>query len=236
MNDKPKPRILYVEDDVTLGFVTSDNLEKKGYAVSHCEDGARALELFRQQPFDLCILDVMLPVMDGFTLAEKIREANHHIPILFLTAKSMTEDKIQGLSLGGDDYITKPYSMDELVLKMEVFLRRSRITEPGSQVVKRHQIGLFLLDNESYTLKYGTEETRLTYKEAELLRYFYENREQVLKRQDILIAVWGDDSYLLSRSLDVFISRLRKLLKPDKSIHIKSIHGIGFRFQIRSED
>ncbi|HRY33924.1 MAG TPA: response regulator transcription factor [Bacteroidales bacterium] len=236
MNEKTRPRILYVEDDVTLGFVTSDNLEKKGYAVSHCEDGARALELFREQPFDLCILDVMLPVMDGFSLAEKIRETNHHIPILFLTAKSMTEDKIQGLSLGGDDYITKPYSMDELVLKMEVFLRRSRVTEPASPGVKRYQIGLFLLDTESYTLTHETEVSKLTYKEAELLRYLFENRDEVLKRQDILIAVWGDDSYLLSRSLDVFISRLRKLLKPDKNIQIKSIHGIGFRFQIRSED
>lgn len=234
MNTKPKAHILYVEDDVTLGFLTKENLEKLGYTITHCEDGLVALEKFAGATFDLCILDVMLPHLDGFTLAEKIRESNRHIPILFLTAKSMTEDKIRGLSLGGDDYITKPYSIDELVLKIEVFLRRSRIIEKEEAGSPQFtNIGSFLLDADNLILKGYHKEVTLTYKEAELLKYLNENREKILKRSDILIAVWGDDSYLLSRSLDVFISRLRKILSSDAEIQIRSVHGIGFKFMVK---
>jgi two-component system response regulator VicR len=234
MNSKPKAQILYVEDDVTLGFLTRENLEKMGYKVTLCEDGNAALEKFASDAFDICILDVMLPQLDGFTLAEKIRESNRHIPILFLTAKSMIEDKIKGLSLGGDDYITKPYSIDELVLKIEVFLRRSRIIEKEeSAAPKDTSVGNFTLDIDNLILRGYHKEINLTYKEAELLKYLNDNRDKILKRSDILIAVWGDDSYLLSRSLDVFISRLRKILSYDPEIQIRSVHGIGFKFIVK---
>ncbi|MHC1706521.1 MAG: response regulator transcription factor [Bacteroidales bacterium] len=234
MKTKLKARILYVEDDVTLGFLTRESLEKMGYAVTLCEDGYQALEQFNKDNFDLCILDVMLPRLDGFTLAEKIRENDRHIPILFLTAKSMIEDKIRGLSLGGDDYITKPYSIDELVLKVEIFLRRSKIIEKEEDPSEKFSgIGSFSLDSDNLLLINNTTKINLTYKEAELLKFLNDNREKVLKRSDILIAVWGDDSYLLSRSLDVFISRLRKILSSDPEIQIRSVHGIGFKFIVK---
>lgn len=233
MQGKPKAHILYVEDDMTLGFVTKDNLENYGYQITHMENGLEALESLEHNVYDLCILDVMLPLMDGFTLAEKIREKDKHIPVLFLTAKSLTEDKIRGLSLGGDDYITKPFHIDELVLKIEVFLRRNRVKETVDETTREMRIGRYLLDAENMLLKGPNSEGSLTYKEAELLKYLNENRDKVLKRQDILVAVWGDDSYMLSRSLDVFISRLRRLLADDPGILIRSVHGIGFRFQVK---
>ncbi|MCX6270568.1 MAG: response regulator transcription factor, partial [Bacteroidetes bacterium] len=214
-------------------FVTRDNLEKQGYRITHCEDGIQGLEAFGHNTFDLCLLDVMLPHMDGFTLAEKIREMDRHIPILFLTAKSMKEDKIKGLTLGGDDYITKPYSIDELILKIEVFLRRSRIVETVGEPDHQYFIGNYMLDTENFLLKRGKKETGLTYKEVELLKFLNDNRDKVLKREDILTAVWGDDSYMLSRSLDVFISRLRKYLSEDPTISIRSVHSVGFKFLVK---
>jgi len=236
MTAKQKVSILYVEDDITLGFLTRENLEKLGYTITLCEDGVQALQVFSGNNFDLCILDVMLPHLDGFSVAEKIRETDKHIPILFLTAKSMIEDKIRGLSLGGDDYITKPYSIDELVLKIEVFLRRSRVIEKDESKPELFtNIGSFVLDVDNLTLKGNDTKVSLTFKETELLKYLNDNREKVLRRQDILIAVWGDDSYMLSRSLDVFISRLRKLLSSDADIQIRSVHGIGFKFLVKDQ-
>lgn len=226
-----KAHLFYVEDDVTLSFVTIDNLERLDYKVSHYTDGETALQVFHPGKFDLCILDVMLPKLDGFMLASQIREKDNHIPIIFLTAKSMQEDKIKGLSLGGDDYITKPYSIEELVLKIEVFLRRSQVVNERGNQKSVFKIGFYELDVNNLLLRFGEENNDLTYKEAELLKYLFENRGKLLKREDILRAVWGDDSYYLSRSLDVFISRLRKLLNKDNSLRIRSVHGIGFRFE-----
>jgi DNA-binding response OmpR family regulator len=227
-----KANILYVEDDMTLSFVTRDSLERVGYRVVHCEDGEDGLIAYQNSLFDICIFDVMLPKLDGFSLARKIRETDTHIPILFLTAKSMKEDKIEGLSLGGDDYITKPYSIEELILKIEVFLRRSRIIDERKNQKELIRIGQYQLDTNNLVLKHAKTESSLTYKEAELLKYLSDKQGELLKREDILIAVWGDDSYYLSRSLDVFISRLRKLLAEDERIKIKNVHGIGFKFQI----
>ncbi len=227
-----KAHILYVEDDVTLSFVTRDSLEHQGYRVTHCENGEDGFAVYKDSRFDLCILDVMLPKIDGFSLARMIREIDTHIPILFLTAKSMKEDKIEGLSLGGDDYITKPYSMEELVLKIEIFLRRSRIIDERKNQKDILKIGNYNLDVNNLILKHGDSESALTFKEAELLKYLSDNENRLLKREEILIAVWGDDSYYLSRSLDVFISRLRKLLTEDERIKIKNVHGIGFKFHI----
>jgi DNA-binding response OmpR family regulator len=228
MNDK-KAKILFVEDDVFLSFVTKDNLELAGYEVLLTENGREAFEIFQSNNVDLCLFDVMLVEMDGFTLAKKIREVNHEVPIIFLTAKSLKEDKIAGLKIGADDYITKPFSIEELILKIEIFLKRSKIAEVravGLAVVKFNN---FVLDIDNLTLKDNLQQIRLTQKEAELLRYLITNRNKILRKENILKDVWGNDDYYVSRSLDVFISRLRKYLKSDETISIENIHGIGFR-------
>ena len=225
-----KPHILYVEDDESLGFVTKDNLELKGYQITHCTDGQAALEMARKGEFDLCLFDVMLPEMDGFSLATEIRKWDDHIPIIFLTAKSLKEDKIQGLRLGGDDYLTKPFSIEELVLKIEVFLRRNRktnVTHNNGEL----KIGAFAFDHKNLTLSINSNGRKLTQKEADLLKLFFDHKNQVLKRSVILEKIWGEDDYFLGRSLDVFISRLRKYLKQDDSLKVENIHGVGFRFQ-----
>lgn len=224
-----KAHILYVEDDAALGFVTQDNLERKGYAMTCCEDGNTALECIRKEPFDLYILDVMLPGVDGFTLAEEIRKTNQEAPILFLSAKSLPEDRLHGLRIGGDDYLTKPFSIEELVLKIEIFLKRRRIME--EPVVKRIALGAYILDYANLLLLFpDSDAKRLTQKEADILRLLSEKRNQVLRRSEILEAVWGKDDYFLGRSLDVFITRLRKYLKEDPALRIDNIHGIGFQF------
>ena len=223
-----KAHLLYVEDDESLSFVTRDHLELQGFRVTHCPDGRSALEAIHEQSFDLCLLDVMLPEMDGFTLAQEIRKQDTQVPILFLTAKSLKEDRIQGLRLGADDYITKPFSIEELILKIEVFLRRSQVVEP--QPAQRFSLGQYVFDYENLQLRYEGEERRLTQKEADLLRYLCLNRNQVVKRADILETIWGENDYFLGRSLDVFISRLRKYLREDDSLRIENVHGVGFCF------
>ncbi|OQX77047.1 MAG: DNA-binding response regulator [Bacteroidetes bacterium 4484_249] len=223
-----KPKILYVEDDLYLSFVTKDNLEMKGYDIAFCSDGREALDVFFNGSFDLCILDVMLPEIDGFTVAKKIREKNKDIPIIFLSAKSLQEDRIEGLIAGGDDYITKPFSIEELVLKIEIFLKRSKITITDSSHSGILNIGNYQFDTDNLSLKFENKTQRLTSREADLLKFLILNRDKVLKKEDILNTVWGDDSYLNSRSLDVFVSKLRKHLKEDPKIQINSIHGIGF--------
>lgn len=223
---KAKAKIFYVEDDETLGFVTRDNLELSGFEVFHFMDGNEALKNFSKEKYDLCLLDVMLPGMDGFELARNIRKQSIQIPIIFLTAKSMKEDKIEGLLLGGDDYITKPFSIEELVLKIIIFLRRKEIVE--SDYSDNFQIGSYVLDYKNLKLEKDNSSKILTHKEAELLKYLIENKNRVVKRSDILVAVWGKDDYFLGRSLDVFISRLRKYMKEDPNIQITNRHGVGF--------
>lgn len=229
------PRILYVEDDPNLGFVTKDNLELHHYDIVHCTDGLQALETFqKQQPFDLCVLDVMLPHLDGFTLAQKIRQQDTQVPILFLTARSMQEDKIHGLRLGADDYLTKPFSMEELLLKIEIFLRRSQknqATESKTQTPGALHVGNYLFDFEKLYLQINGKTQDLTFREAEVLRYLAERPNLVIKREDLLKAIWGDDDYFMGRSLDVFMSRLRKYLCDDPNIKIEGIHGVGFRMR-----
>lgn len=228
-----KASILYVEDDKYLSYVTCDNLEKNGYFVKHCIDGETAIEAFNESEFDLCILDVMLPKLDGFSLAKIIRERNKNIPIIFLSAKSMKEDRINGLLLGGDDYITKPFSIEELILKIEVFLKRNKVNIEDFQKTHCFELGKYCFDFPNLQLIFEDQKYDLTGKEAELLRYFCVNINSVLKREDILKAVWGDDDYYLSRSLDVFISRLRKYLSHDKNINLKNVHGVGFKLLIK---
>lgn len=228
-------KIMLVEDDMNLSYVTRDNLEKHGFTVSAFEDGESALEAFHKEHFDLCILDVMLPKLDGFSLAKEIRENNDNIPIIFLTAKSLKEDKIAGLRLGADDYMTKPFSIEELILKAEIFLRRSRVGHPALQK-NVFTIGQYRFDFQELQLQFKDENMEnLTQKEAELLRYFCTNLNKALKREDILNAVWGDDDYFAGRSLDVFISRLRKYLSKDKNIRIENIHSHGFRMELENQ-
>ena len=225
-----KAHLLYVEDDESLSFVTRDNLELKGYQITHCIDGKSAIETFDNQQFDLCILDVMLPEVDGFTLARYIRNKNEEIPIIFLTARSLKEDKLQGLRLGGDDYLTKPFSIEELILKVEVFLKRNKITTLDKP--KQYAVGQYNFDYPNLNLAIENQARKLTQKEADLLRFFVERPNTVVKRSNILEELWGEDDYFAGRSLDVFISRLRKYLNEDTNIKIENIHGVGFRFRL----
>lgn len=220
-------KILYVEDDKTLSFITIENLERKGYSITYCDNGEQALRVFKSDDFDMCLLDVMIPKNDGFMVAKEIRKINKDIPIIFLTAKSLQEDKIHGLMLGADDYIVKPFSIEELYLKIEIFLKRNIITDNSSQnqVLK---IGNITLDFKNLTLFTINNEIRLTYREAELLRLLILNKNTLLKRSNILKTLWKEDDYFLGRSLDVFISRLRKYLKTEPGLKIENIHSVGF--------
>jgi DNA-binding response OmpR family regulator len=221
-----KKKILYVEDDNTLAFLTADNLEQH-YDVAHFANGREAFDAFREQEFDLCILDVMLPEMDGFELAGAIRERNVEVPIIFLSAKTLKEDRIKGLKLGADDYLVKPYSIEELILKIEVFLQRSQKQAPVKNT--SCSIGTFIFDPQNYVITKGNERITLTERESALLKLFIDNKNTILKREKILTALWGTDDYFMGRSMDVFISRLRKIFKDDESIRIENIPRIGFK-------
>lgn len=226
-----KAHLLYVEDDESLSFVTRDNLELQGYEITHCATGKEAIQIIDHNTpdIDLYILDVMLPDIDGFAIARRIREQDTHTPILFLTAKSLKEDRLKGLRLGADDYITKPFSIEELMLKVEIFLRRSQISMPEAPTA--YTLGQFQFDHQNLLLKGDSEPRQLTQKEADLLKLFAEQPNQVIRRSDILKQLWGEDDYFLGRSLDVFISRLRKYLRADSRLKIENIHGVGFRLK-----
>lgn len=221
-----KKKILYVEDDSTLAFLTADNLEQH-YDVVHFTNGRDAYDAFTKEEFDLCILDVMLPEMDGFELAEAIRRCNVEVPIIFLSAKTLKEDRIKGLRLGADDYLVKPYSIEELILKIEVFLQRSQ----KQSIIKNTvcTIGPFTFDPANYSVTKDGQTTQLTERESALLKLFIDNKNTILKREKILTEIWGNDDYFLGRSMDVFISRLRKIFKDDESIRIENIPRIGFK-------
>jgi DNA-binding response OmpR family regulator len=222
-----KATILFVEDDASLSFVIKDNLEEHGYQVIHCNDGESAWQQFMKHSFDLCLLDVMLPKKDGFTLAAQIRKKNELLPIIMLTAKNMDEDKIKGFKSGVDDYITKPFNMQELLLRMEVFLKRTKteINIFPSKVT----LGRITFNYEELELQTCEGVIQITQKEADLLKFFCQHINQTLKREDILVHVWGKDDYFLGRSMDVFITKLRKHLKAEPSVEIQTIHGKGFK-------
>ena len=228
-----KARIFYVEDDETLAFLTSEALNKEDYLIDHYTNGQSALQAFKKNQYDICILDVMLPKIDGFELARRIREINVSIPIIFLTAKSMNDDKIEGLMLGADDYLTKPFDMRELILKVEIFLnRRGKMASPGDNITV--EFGDFTFDYANLQLTNSTSTQTLTQKEADLLKHFCDHRGALIKRAEILEELWGRNDYFLGRSLDVFISRLRKYLSDDPALKIENIHGVGFKFIIES--
>lgn len=221
-----KKKILYVEDDSTLAFLTADNLEQH-YDVVHFTNGREAFDSFKKDSYDLCILDVMLPEMDGFEIAAAIRELDVEVPIIFLSAKTLKEDRIKGLKLGADDYLVKPYSIEELILKIEVFLQRSqKQTTPKSTTCT---IGSFTFDPANYSLQHNGDNIQLTERESALLKLFIDNKNVILKRERILTALWGTDDYFMGRSMDVFISRLRKIFREDESIRIENIPRVGFK-------
>lgn len=226
-----KIKILLVEDDTNLGFVISDQLKADGYNVTLCTDGAEGFKRFNEEKFHLCIFDVMMPKKDGFSLARDIRKINNEIPILFLTAKSMTEDKVEGFKAGGDDYLTKPFSVEEMQLRISALLKRVNIVVEKDEE-SNIQLGDYLFDTLNYQLKHAKFEKTLTKKEAQILKILCKFKNQVVPRDMVLNAVWGQDDYFVGRSLDVFITKLRKYFKEDDSIQISNIHGVGFKLEI----
>lgn len=224
-----KKRILYVEDDETLAFLTADNLENH-FEVIHCNNGKAAFDLFCKEDFDLCVLDIMLPNMDGFEITTEIRKRNLEVPIIFLSAKTLKEDRIKGLKLGADDYLIKPYSIEELILKIEIFLNRSQ--KSVEKNIKTYQFGSFEFEPSNYQLKNNEKSITLTEREAALLQLFLDNPNTVLKREKILTALWGTDDYFMGRSLDVFISRLRKIIKEETNVRIENIPRVGFKLVV----
>ena len=225
-------KILLAEDDADFASVLKQYLELYGYTVFHANDGEEALALFRKENFNICVFDVMMPKIDGFTLAEKIIKINPEIPFVFLTARQLKEDKLKGLKLGADDYIAKPFEADELVLRLNNILKRS---EKKSIIPAEDEleIGKYLFDTKRLELKLGNHTQRLTEKEAALILFLHKNKNRLLKREEILNEVWGNDDFFSGRSMDVFISRLRKYFCDDVSIAIESIRNVGLEFKMK---
>jgi DNA-binding response OmpR family regulator len=223
-------KIFYVEDDEALSFITKDQLEEQGYEVHHFAEGMSAVKAFLPNEYDLAILDIMLPNIDGFEIASNIRKTDEMIPILFLSAKSLEEDRLKGFEIGADDYLTKPFSMEELLYKIKVFLKRSVREEPLNEVVR---LGDFTFDTNLLKLQKDDDVYDMTSKEADLLLLLLKHKNQTVKREDILIKLWGKNDYFLGRSLDVFISRLRKYLSSDNNISIETQRGVGFRLDLK---
>jgi DNA-binding response OmpR family regulator len=222
-------KVLYVEDELFLGKIVKESLESRGFEVVMESDGAKATAVFKKTGPDICVLDVMLPNKDGFTIADEIRELNENIPIIFLTAKTQTEDVLKGFSLGGNDYIRKPFSMEELIVRVQNALKIK--TEDSQKITGGNfTFGKYNFQLNRQLLSHGKEERKLSYRESELLKLLYENRDRIIGRKDILTLLWGNDSFFNSRNLDVYITKLRGYLKADPSLEIITIKGIGYRF------
>jgi DNA-binding response OmpR family regulator len=228
-----KYQVLLAEDDPDFGNLLQQYLQMSGYRVTWSKDGEEALDVFKKGVFDICVLDVMMPKKDGFTLAEEIINIRPEVPFVFLTARKLKEDKIKGLKLGADDYIVKPFDADELVLRLKNIIKRS--TNSVTTVIKEEsiQIGTYTFNQRRLELIYDEEIQQLTEKEASLINFLVEHKNQMLKREEILKEVWKSEDYFSGRSMDVFISRLRKYFKKDANISIESSRGIGLEFKIR---
>lgn len=220
--------ILFAEDDNSLAFMVKDALEDKGYKVVHCADGQTAIETFDKDKFDICLLDIMMPYKDGYTVAKKIRQQTDVMPVLFLSTKTQEEDRLKGYNMGADDYISKPFSMPELLKKIEVFLRRTKKLHSGTAA--NYTIGHIVFSPTDLKLTTPAETYNITAKESDLLQFLCEHKNKVVKREEVLIDVWGKDDFFLGRSMDVYITKLRKYLRADPNVMIETIHGIGFRF------
>lgn len=225
--DETGVKIMLTEDDPNLGTILKAYLEAKGFPTKLYVNGQEALEAYNKEKFDFCVLDIMMPIKDGLTLAKEIRKIDKKIPILFLTAKSMQEDKIAGLEIGADDYITKPFSMEELLLRIKAIMRRS--SSEFSTPKSIYKIGQYVFDYTRQILTFDSDVHKLTSKEAELLYLLCENMNSVLDRSAALKRIWTDDSYFNARSMDVYIAKLRKYLKNDPSIELLNVHGVGFK-------
>jgi DNA-binding response OmpR family regulator len=223
-------KILLAEDDRNLGVMLKNYLTVKSYETDLFEDGEKALNGFNRSHYDLCILDVMMPVMDGFTLAREIRGINKDIPIIFLTARSMNDDVLKGFKLGGDDYITKPFNMDELLFRIEAIMRRVKSKEPFTPQI--YTLGKYTFDSQKQILYDDGTSYKLTTRETELLKMLCDNVNQVLERNYALNAIWEDDNYFNARSMDVYITKLRKYFKDEPSVEILNVHGKGFKLVI----
>lgn len=231
--DDSKAVILLAEDDPNLSTLLEEYLQLKGYAITLCRDGEEAFDQFQKQEYDLCLLDVMMPKMDGFALAKEIKQLNNEVPIIFLTAKSLKEDKMEGFNTGADDYITKPFSMEELLARINAVLRRTRNNKEEEPPI--YHFGSFEFDYNNQILKKGDKKNKLTTKESELLRLLCRNVNKVLEREVALKKIWGNDSYFTARSMDVFITKLRKYLSDDDSVQIINIHGTGYKLTLSTE-
>ncbi len=221
-------KILLVEDDVNFGTILSEFLSMKNFKVDLCKDGEEGYYSYSNNNYDLCLLDVMMPKKDGFTLAKEIRQTNKNIPIIFLTAKSMQNDKIEGLKIGADDYITKPFSTEELLLRIHAILKRSASINDFVKT-KNYSIGKYAFDYQKKELKLKRSVQTLTNKEAELLKLLCENKNNILRRDLALTKVWNEETYFTARSMDVYITKLRSYLKNDRTIQIENVHGVGFK-------
>lgn len=235
--EKKKARILLMEDDRTLSTIVQDILEINRYEVVVCPNGEEGLATYKAQKFDILLVDVMMPKMDGFTVAREIRQNDQRIPIVFITAKNMKDDKLEGFKAGADDYIVKPFSTEELMLRIEAILKRVNQAEEilVDLTPEYIQIGGFALDAREQNLVIGNNAIHLTRKETDLLRLLAMKRNELLPRDIALRAIWGDDDYFIGRSMDVFISRLRKYLKEDPRVQIINIHGLGFKLTVEGE-
>lgn len=225
---KPKPHILLAEDDPNLGKLLLDYLQTEGMEVTLCTDGAWALKTFAAHTFDVCLLDVMMPKLDGFALAKEIRVKDKSIPIIFITAKALKEDKLRGYGLGADDYISKPFDEEELLWKLKAIIRR--VPEPVEESTETITLGKYLFDATNQCLIIEENMKRMTERETEILKYLCARQNRVIKREDMLKDLWGKNDYFLGRSLDVFISKIRKYLKEDPDLKIENVFGVGFIF------
>lgn len=226
-----KIKVLYVEDELFLGKIVKESLESRGFEVMMESDGARVMDLYLAMQPDVCVLDVMLPGKDGFAIAEEIRALNAIVPILFLTARSLTEDVVKGFTLGGNDYIRKPFSMEELIARIHNTLR-SRETGAAAVNTDTVPVGRYLFQLRRQVLAIDGAERKLSFRESELLKFLYTNRDAIIDRRDILNLLWGSDSFFNSRNLDVYITKLRSYLKEDETLEIITIKGVGYRFVI----
>ena len=222
-------KILYAEDELFLGKIVKESLESRGYHVIMEADGNKVLSHFNQLQPDICILDIMLPNKDGFTIAEDIRNINKEVPIIFLTAKTQTEDLVKGFKTGGNDYIRKPFSMEELIVRIENVLKHKTAGPVDHADVN---IGAYRFQSNHQVLKHDGEERKLSFRETELLKILYSNRDKIIDRRDILNTLWGNDNFFNSRNLDVYITKLRSYLKKDGNLQIITIKGIGYRFVV----
>jgi DNA-binding response OmpR family regulator len=222
-----KAKVLYVEDEMFLAKIVSETLQSRGYDVILEGDGGRAVDQFAKEKPDVCVLDIMLPNKDGFAIADEIRERDEQVPIIFLSAKSQTTDVVNGFRTGANDYIRKPFSIEELIVRIENVLRHKNVTAEETEEV---QIGEYTFNIKRQTLNHPSEQRKLSYRESELLKLLYENRDKIVERSEILTLLWGSDSFFNSRNLDVYITKLRGYLKHDPSIEIITIKGIGYRF------